>query len=140
MAKKYSEANLTKLANTVTIPQQQSAITRSTTYGTGYYGQLTEEFPTHYRSFKKMHDHKTERNERVSSAFNLTTKGLINFILEVGPIPSSMKDPVLTRKHTRKGFVRGNLAWMNGTKWRTLNANRASQISAQKRRTMTTTA
>jgi hypothetical protein len=138
MAKKYSKENLLRLANTVTLPQHKSARTRSATQGTAYYGLLTEEFPTHYRSFKKMHDHELERSERVSSAFDLTTEGLINFILETGPIPSGMKDPVLTRKHTRKGFIRNNLVWMNGNKFRTLNANRASQISAERRRELTT--
>lgn len=139
MTKKYSKENLLRLANTMTIPQHQSARTRSSIHGTGYYGLLTEEFPTHYRSFKKMHDHENDRNERVSGAFNLTTEGLINFILDVGPIPSGMKNPILIRRHPRKGFIRNNLTWMNGSKFRTLNAKRASEISAERRRETVTT-
>ena len=139
MAKKYSVENLTRLANTLRTPQHKSAATRAVTRGTGSYGRLTEEFPTHYRSFKKMHDHQLERGEKVSSAFSTTQEGLINFILEVGPIPSGMKEPVLTRTHTRKGFVRGNLGWMAGKKFRSMNAARASQISAERRRSLTTT-
>jgi hypothetical protein len=139
MASKYSEETLQRLSQTFNTPQQKGAATRSTTYGTGAYGRLTEEFPTHYRSFKKMHDHQIERDERVSSAFTKSREGLINFIRELGPIPSGMRNPVLTRKHSRKGFVRGNMQWMNGDKFRTLNANRASQVSAQRRRQRTTT-
>ena len=138
MASKYSEETLQRLAQTFRTPQQKSAATRSTTYGTGAYGQLTEKFPLHYRSFRKMHDHQIERDEKVSGAFTKTREGLINFIRELGPIPSGMRNPVLTRKHSRKGFVRGNLQWMNEDKFRTINANRASQVAAERRRAMTT--
>ena len=93
MATKYSAENLRRLANTETIPQHKSAATRAALYGTGNYGRLTEEFPTHYRSFKKMHDHRLERQEKVSGAFSLTQEGFMNFILEVGPIPNGMRDP-----------------------------------------------
>lgn len=134
MASKYSEENLQRLSQTFRTPQQKGAATRSATHGTAAYGTLTEEFSTHYRSFKKMHDHRVERGEKVSSAFSMTREGLINFIQELGAIPSGMRNPVLTRKHSRKGFVRGNLQWMNGNKFRTQNANRASQISAERRR------
>lgn len=133
MARKYSLENLRRLAEAMDTPQRKSAVTRSLEYGTASYGRLTEEFPIHYRSFRKMHDHKLERDEKVSGAFDMTREGFINFILNVGPIPSGMNDPVLTRTYSRKGFVRGNLRWMNGFKYRTMNANRASKISAQRR-------
>jgi len=139
MASKYSEETLQRLSQTFRTPQQKGAATRSSTRGTAAYGALTEAFPTHYRSFKKMHDHRVERDEKVSSAFSMTREGLINFIREVGPIPGGMRNPVLTRKHSRQGFRRGNLQWMNGDKFRTINANRASQVSAERRRERTTT-
>ena len=135
MAKKYSFENLTKLANDTSTPQRKSAMTRSVLYDTAYYGLLTEEFPTHYRSFKKMQDHQLERGERVSGKFAYTTEGLINFIMDVGPIPSNLQDPTLMRVHPRKGFVRGNLTWMNGAKARRTIALNASEVSRKNRLT-----
>jgi hypothetical protein len=126
--KKYSEDNLKKKI-TADTPAKKSARTRSSIYGTGFYGYLPSLFETHYRSFRKMHDHHVERKDKVSSRFKTTSQGFINFILEIGPIPSGMKNPVLTRIHPRKGFIRGNLKWMNRDKFRAKNAARASSFA-----------
>lgn len=133
--RKYSVENLTRLANDVSTPQRKSAQTRAAIYDTAYYGRLTEEFPTHYRSFKKMKDHELERGERVSGKFDYTTEGFINFIMDVGPIPSAMKNPTLMRVHPRKGFIRGNLTWMNGAQARRTIALAASEASRKSRLT-----
>jgi hypothetical protein len=136
MAKKYSKEYLQKLVEAIT-PAQYSARTRSKVYGTGFYGQIPSSFPIHYRSFRKMHDHELERGDRVSLNFGQSAQGLISFILDLGPIPSGMKNPVLVRIYPRKGFIRGNLRWENGLKFARRNAARASDFSRRARLTET---
>lgn len=123
--KKYSREyleGLVSLSESEMTATEKAALTRSQTQGTSYYGRLPQVFPVHYKRFTKMHDHFVEcatgrkaRDIMISSAFERDANGLINFILETGPIPSNMKHPTLTRTYPRKGFIRGNLTWKSAS-------------------------
>lgn len=143
--KKYSREYLESL---VSIPEgeltsaEKSALTRSQTQGTSFYGRIPQSFPVHYNRFMKMHDHYMEgvtgrkaRDITISSAFNRTADGLINFILESGPIPSNMKHPTLTRNYPRKGFIRGNLSWKSSTAVPTQSGSR-KRVDTRSRNTV----
>lgn len=123
--KKYSREyleNLVIITEEQMTASEKSSFSRSKSRGTAFYGRLPRIFPIHYRSFRKMHDHfiesaagRTARDIKISSAFKRTANGLINFILETGPVPSNMKYPTLIRKYISRGFVRGNLMWKSAS-------------------------
>lgn len=110
---KYTIEALTRMSETATTPAQRGKRTAARTQGTSFYGTLPTNFPTHYAAFMKMHDHALERDYFVSSAFARTATGLINFIMNVGPLPRGHQGTIhLLRKHVNRGFVRNNLEWV----------------------------
>jgi len=73
-----------------------------------WYG-LRSKFPHHCLSFKKMHD----RSSDIDPDFSRTTKGLINFIRYIGPVPVDVVDPSVGRDNHSIGYHKGNFAWQS---------------------------
>ena len=128
----YSVENLrryTDLDEALLTPALRGSRTRQQQGVSGYYGYLPTVFPLHYRAFRNMHDVELSEGYLVSVDFEMTTDGLINFILAVGPVPSNLKNPLLARLDPEDGFFAENLKWENSVRFRPICARRALEIA-----------
>ena len=128
----YSVENLNRFVEcdaSLLTPALRAARTRSLTRGTGFYGYLPVMFPLHYRAFRNIHDSELSEGHNVSHDFDMSSKGLINFILAAGPVPSNLQNPILARINASEGFITGNLKWVNEKIFRPVSARRALEFA-----------
>jgi len=128
--KKYCFENLVRFVECdedLLTPALKATKTRSRRGDCAFYGYLPKEFPLHYTAFRNMHDQELNlsTSHHVSNDFELNSQGFINFILAVGPVPSSLQHPILVRKDPSLGFISGNLKWENAQKFRPVSIQRA---------------
>lgn len=128
----YTYENLSRYVNldeSLMNPAMKAARTRYQNGDSGYYGYLPQQFPLHYRAFRNMHDKELSVDMEVSLTFDMTPLGLMNFIIELGPIPSNLHHPIVARINPDLGFVAGNIRWVNEKKFRPECARRALEIA-----------
>ncbi len=134
--KKYCFENLIRFVEcdeTLLTPALKGTRTKAEKELCGFYGYLPVEFPLHYKAFRNVHDAELSANHHVSPRFNMNGTGFINFIIEVGPVPSNLQNPILVRSNPDLGFIPGNLKWENAKKFRPLSARRALAIANKNR-------
>lgn len=119
----------TDLDEALMTPALKGSRTRQSQGTSGYYGYLPVVFPRHYTAFRNLHDAELSEGHSVSDDFEMTTDGLMNFIIAVGPIPSNLQNPILVRRDQTRGFYTDNLKWENEVRIRPVLARRALEIA-----------
>ena len=132
--RKYGPVNLRRFVECDTellTPALKGARTKSERGQCAFYGYLPAEFPRHYTAFRNMLDAELTTNHDVD--FTMDAEGLIDFIVNVGPIPSNLQNPILARVNPDLGFIAGNLKWENERNFRPRSARRALEFANNSR-------